>query len=290
MNYKRYFKEQNIDFSGKTVAISGATGAIGRATALFIAQNGGNLILLDRNAQKSQLLREKIFKQYPRRHTQTLQTDFSSLESVKASAEKLKNINFDTLILNAGVFNLPRSKGELGFDQVFEINFLMPFLFASTLLPVLKTNKCKVVITGSLAYKRARFNEFDIDYSSEKNKIKVYGNSKRFLMFAIAKLFDRENIKYSICHPGIVKTSLTTHYHKSINWLVKGLMKVIFHSPKKASLTSIYACLANTQKGQWVSPRHFNIWGKPKIKQFAFIDKEASQMLDWAENLAKKVV
>lgn len=288
MNYNQYFKKQNINFSGKTVAITGSTGAIGSATALFIAQNNGNLILLDRNEQKSQVLREKIYQHYPQSFTQTFETDFSSLQSIAKSANKLKSCKLDLLILNAGVFNLPHKKGVLGLDKVFEINFLIPFLYVSIILPTLKANHTKVVIVGSIAYKKAKFNKLDVDYSNEKNNIKVYGNSKRFLMFTLAKLFERENIKYSICHPGIVQTSLTTHYHKSINWLVKGLMKCIFHSPKKASLTTLYAICHNCKNGQWVSPHIFNIWGKPKIKPFSLVNDEALKMLDWIETFLKQ--
>lgn len=285
MNYERYFQTQGIDFSNKTIAITGATGAIGSATAMFVAQQKGNLCLLNRNLEKSQLLQQKIKKSHLQIEVETFQTDFSSLTSIKNSACKLNEIHLDYLILNSGIFNAPRKKGELGFDQIFEINFLMPFLFIKKILPFLKENRTKVIIVGSIAYNKTRFNEKDLDFHNSKSNIKVYGNSKRFLMFSLAKLFERENVDYAICHPGIVQTNLTTHYHKSINWLIKALMRIIFHSPKKASSTTLYASLKSCPKGYWISPR-FNIWGKPKAKRFQYKEDEALKMLDIAEKQA----
>lgn len=284
VNYKKYFTKNKIDFHGKTVAITGSTGGIGRETAGFIAQKGGNLLLLDRNPKKSQLLSENIKKNNPEAKILSLQTDFSLTESIENSSKQLLEKKFDILILNTGMFNAPRKKGCLGFDQVFEVNFLIPFLFIQKIMPSLKTNKVKVVIVGSIAYKNVRLKENDLDYSNVQSNVKVYGNSKRFLMFALTKLFENEGIDFSICHPGIVQTSLTAHYHKSINWLVKGCMKILFHSPRKASLTTLYACTKPCKKVQWIAPS-LNIWGKPKIKHFFYNELEAEKML----NIAKKL-
>jgi len=70
----------------------------------------------------------------------------------------------------------------------------------------------------------------------------------------------------NLVHPGVVPTELFEKSHgKFFMTFIFPIMKVLFHSPKKASLTIIYAMEANTENTEWIGPRGlFEAWGTPK--------------------------
>ena len=53
------------------------------------------------------------------------------------------------------------------------------------LISELEKRKDSVCITiGSVAHKYSKIDESDVDFSTRKRASKIYGNSKRFLMFS----------------------------------------------------------------------------------------------------------
>ena len=145
----------------------------------------------------------------------------------------------------------------------------------------------KVVAVGSIAHKNCRLNENDISLKDCKKDVKLYGNAKRFLMFSLAKLCEDKN--YTIAHPGITYTNITSHYPKILLPFIKFFMKIIFPSTKKASLTIVKALFENAPKGQWIGPKYFDIWGKPKTKRLkTFSSQESDKVFEIAESISKK--
>ncbi len=221
----------NIDI--KTVAITGTTGGLGSLLANELASKGINLIFIDRNFRKSKKLAEDILKKYQNIEINFVTADLEDLDSVKDAVNELKKINFEILILNAGVYNVPIYKTNTGFNNVFQINFASQYILAKKILNQNKSLK-KIVAVSSIAHNLSRININDIDFSNNKSQMKIYGNSKRFLMFSLYELLkNNKDIKLSIVHPGVTLTSMTSHYNKSINWLVKLGVKLFFHHPKK---------------------------------------------------------
>jgi hypothetical protein len=45
-------------------------------------------------------------------------------------------------------------------------------------------------------------------------------------------------------------------------------MKILFHSPAKAALSEIAGLIYETKNNEWIGPRVFGIWGKPKKSKF----------------------
>ena len=54
MNVKKWILENTSSLSGKTVALTGSTGGIGRELSIALASLGASLILLDRNKERSE--------------------------------------------------------------------------------------------------------------------------------------------------------------------------------------------------------------------------------------------
>ena len=250
---------------GKTVAISGATGGIGQELCRHLAGLGAALLLLDRNSERSNAWIEKLKVEFPALNARHLRLDLADFETVRAVTEELRVTPPDYLIFNAGAYHVPRYTTSIGHDNVFQINFVSPYYMAHELLPVMRERGGRIVAVGSIAHNYSHIDLEDIEFLTRKQSSKVYGNAKRFLMFALFGL-DKDGNTISVAHPGITLTNITAHYPKLIYAIIKHPMKVIFMSPRRASLSILAAMVQDTQQNEWFGPSLFDVWGLPKKK------------------------
>ena len=281
MDIKNWIKQNTESLEGKRVAVSGSTGGIGRELCKILAALGAELVLLDRNPQKVEALREILLKEHPSVSVCHIPLDLENVESTKAAAEAIKEIKPDVLILNAGAYHILRRKSALGFENVFQINFLSPYYIARELAPL----GVKIVAVSSIAHNYSKVDKRDIDFSRRTKPSLIYGNSKRFLQFALYRLFDGGD-RLSVVHPGITFTNITAHYPPLIFAVIKHPMKVIFMKPKKASLSIVKGIFNATNKNEWIGPRLFDVWGLPKKKRVnTCTEDEAEFIFKTAEKL-----
>lgn len=253
-----------MTLNGKTVAITGSTGGLGRELCFKLAKLGVNLIMLNRNAQKTEVLADELIRKFNIKVTQ-ITTELEDMESVKNATEKLIELGPDYFIANAGAYCIPRHKCSSGFENIFQINFVSPYYMISALAE--KLPNIKFVAVGSIAHTYSVIDESDIDFSTRKGSAKPYGNSKRFLMLALGEKLKNTPKRLSIAHPGITFTNITAHYPKLIFAIIKHPMKIIFMKPKKAADCILEGVLGYTPFGYWIGPRFFGIWGKPRLQR-----------------------
>lgn len=231
---------------------------------------------------KTDILKEEILSKYPNVNIDIIDVDLSSMKSVKVCVANLKKLDkIDVLIHNAGIYNVPLIKTDAGYNNVFQVNFVSPYYITKQLLPIInKSDDPKVIAVGSIAHNYSKIDENDIDFSTRKKSSKIYGNSKRFLMFSLYELFkDNKKIKLSICHPGITFTNITNHYPKFVYAIIKNPMKIIFMSPKKACLSIIKGIFDDCDYHEWIGPKIFGIWGQPKKSKLKTCSNEESEKI-----------
>lgn len=291
MSILNYLNQNTKSLLGKTVAISGATGGIGKELCFYLAKLGANLVILDRNPNKQKTLIKALKEKFNSASVEAVMLDLSDMATIKAACEVLKKARPDFIILNAGAYSVPRFKCSTGLDNVFQINFAAPYYIVKQLLPTLKENGGRVIAVGSIAHNYSLTDKNDIDFSTRKKASLVYGNAKRFLMFALNELFkNKQSATLAITHPGITLTGITAHYPKIIFSLIKYPMKIIFMSPQKAALSILQGVFQKTEPNMWIGPKHFNIWGCPKNKPLKTCNKnEAEWIYKTAEEIYKKM-
>lgn len=263
MRTTAWIEKNTASLIGKTVAISGATGGIGRELCRHLATLGASLLLLDRNSQRSNALIDELKQAYPTLQASHLRVDMEDFALVKAVTEQLKKTPPDILILNAGAYHIPRHRCDTGFDNVFQINFVSPYYMARALKPYLEQRGGRVVAVGSIAHNYSKLDPTDIDFSTRTQSSKVYGNAKRYLMFSLYALYGEEP-GCAVTHPGITLTNITAHYPKWIYAIIRHPMKVIFMKPRRASLSILRGVFEDCGKNEWIGPRVCNVWGLPK--------------------------
>lgn len=276
MSIKNWLIKNSSSLKGKTVAITGSTGGLGKELCNYLSSLGASLILVNRSLSRSELQKAELENKHGA-SVKILTADLESMESVSKVTAELIKAEPDIFIHNAGAYSIPRHKCGTGFDNVFQINFLSPYYIIKQLLPTLRKKNGRVIAVGSIAHNYSKTDENDVDFSTRKASSKVYGNAKRYLMFALHSLFESENeTTLSIVHPGITFTNITAHYPPLVFAIIKHPMKVIFMRPKKAALCILYGVFQSTEKNTWIGPNLFGIWGYPK-KSCLKTCKEAEQ-------------
>lgn len=291
MNYKKWLVENTESLKGKTVAVTGTTGGIGRELCAFLAGLGANLILVDRNTVLSTAFKDELSVRFSNLNFECIETDLENFESVLKAIEVLKEKNINIFIHNAGAYSIPRKICKTGYDNVFQINFVSPYYIIKELLENLRKSNGKVVIVSSIAHNYSKIDLNDVDFKTRKQASLVYGNSKRFLTFSLLELFKKESkVSLSVAHPGITFTKITNHYPKLIFALIKHPMRVIFMKPKKACLSVLKGVFSNCNYNEWIGPNFFDVWGKPKVKKIGTSSKdERTVIFNVAEKIYKEL-
>ena len=280
MNIEKWIRNNTCSLSGKTVAVTGTTGGIGKELCRYLAGIGASLLLLDRNEQRSSEFRKELIKNHSDITVKCINIDLEDVFSVKNAVEMLKKETVDVFIYNAGAYSIPRHKCYTGLDNVFQINFASPYYIIKELLDDLRNNAGRVVVVGSIAHNYSKYDPEDIDFSTRKQASKVYGNAKRYLMFSLYELFKNEDkASLAVTHPGISFTNITAHYPKLIFAVIKYPMKLIFMKPKKACLSIVQGVFAPCGYHEWIGPRYFDVWGLPKKKTLTTCTPEESRQI-----------
>lgn len=284
---EKWLAKNTTSLKGKTVAITGSTGALGRELCTYLATLGASLVLIDRNAARGNAFCKELSVRFPDVTVSSICADLANVASVKEAAIQLCACSVDVFIHNAGAYAIPRCKCATGLDNVFQINFLSPYYLINTLLPHLRERRGRVVIVSSIAHNYSESDPCDVDFSTRQRASLVYGNAKRHLTFALAELFRNETeVALSITHPGISFTGITAHYPKLIFALIKYPMKLIFMKPKKACLSTLQGVFESTGPDAWIGPRILDIWGLPRKKPLCSAKKEErAQIFARAESL-----
>lgn len=290
---KNKWIEKNIDrLDGKRVVITGATGGLGKVICFSLAHLGAKITIACRNRDKANDLILEIQKQYPECDMDFVELDLNSLESVNRFVDAIKNYNgIDILINNAGIYNVPLKTLDSGFNNIFQVNFVYTYYLTKELLGELEKKPNSVCVTmGSVAHNYSKSNFDDIDFSGAKKPSRIYGNSKRFLMFSLFELFKNKKTRLSIVHPGVTLTNMTNHYPKAINWLVKLGIKLFFPSPQKAGRSVFAGIEGNTPYHTWIGPRFFDVWGAPRMTALKTCSAEESlHIFSVAEEIYNKL-
>ncbi len=264
MNVDKWLRENAVSLAGKRIALTGATGGLGRELCLYLANLGAKLILLDRNPVKAAKLDAFLRKQCPTVSIERVFVDLSDMDGVRSACERLIPLHPDILIHNAGAYAIPRGLSNAGYDRVFQINFVSPYYITRRLLPHMPAGGL-VVAVGSIAHRYSRSDETDVDFCARRQCNLVYGNAKRYLMAALWELFAGERrVGLAVVHPGITCTEITAHYPKWLYAIIRRPMQWIFMPPRKAALSLLAGLFWPCKPGEWIGPWFFDVWGKPR--------------------------
>lgn len=251
----------NITVDRKLCLITGASNGIGFATALGMAERGYDLVLLGRNEQKLAKCSAAIRAEHSDCTVSSHCGDLGSLADVNRLASEFIATGrpLDCLISNAGVTNMKRLLTVDGYEEMFAVNHLAPFLLINRLLPaVQKAPAARIVVVSSGAHGFVKGMNFsDLNHADGFASMKVYGHSKLAnILFTrqLAENLSNDDVTVNCCHPGAVATGLGTN-NGFLGKAMMGMLKPFFRTPAKGAETSLYlACadeVANSSGGYY---------------------------------------
>jgi NAD(P)-dependent dehydrogenase (short-subunit alcohol dehydrogenase family) len=220
----------------KNIIITGATGSIGKASAIALArQENVKLIIAGRNSSKLKQLKQELQSINKNCDPDLVELDLGNINSVKNAAENIrqKYPQIHGLVNVAAIYKQKRETNSSGHEMMFATNHLGPFLFTKLLLDNIKNTAGSKVLTVSAPSSTA------IDFENLNGEKKfsafgAFGASKMMNLLFAFKLSHElgKNSQASIAfHPGLVKSDLL---HEGPG-LMKGFFRMISSPPEKTA-------------------------------------------------------
>src|SRR5437870_13341303 len=119
--------------------VTGATGALGKATASEFARRGATVVAVARDEGRGRALLATVRQASGAGSVELLMSDLSDLRSVRALVKLFggSHDRLDVLVHTAAVFKRRRIETADGFELMFATNFLGPFLLTTLVVPAL---------------------------------------------------------------------------------------------------------------------------------------------------------
>ena len=240
--------------------ITGATGGVGKVTALELAKKGFTIVVSARNANKAEALRKEIETSTGNTSCEYIVADLGSLGQVRQVAERFRRrySSLDVLINNAGVFLPTRTETEDGYETMFQVNYLSPFLLTNLLLEELQNSEQgRIINLSSSVYAIGRFDPDNLQSEKHFSALGTYAATKLFvLMFTeeLARRLMATSVTANAVHPGIVRTRMMLQAPGALR-LVSYLSLPFSISPVTGARTSVY--LASSPEVKGISGQYF---------------------------------
>jgi len=277
------------DFRDRLVVISGATSGIGYHTAKKFASNGARLLCINRNEKKSEALKAEIEKEYGV-SCEYIIADLSNLKDIYSAAEKLGKIEIpiDVMIHNAGIYLTKKVLTAEGFDKVFVVHHLSPFVINILLYKKFKSQgRGRIILVNSEGHRFAAWGLQLDDLNWEKRRysgLKSYGSAKLaqlLSMLILSEYFKPFGVTINAMHPGAVRSETGRENGAFYRWTKKHFYDK-FLKPADMSAEAIYY-LGVSDEIEGVSGKFFNLTTMEDPAPPA-IDREAAYKL-WTKSI-----
>jgi retinol dehydrogenase 12 len=240
--------------------ITGATEGVGKVTALELAKKGFTIVVAARNASKAEALMREIETSTGNASCGYIVADLGSRRQVRQLAETFRGrySTLDVLINNAGVFLPTRTETEDGYETMFQVNYLSPFLLTNLLLEELQNSEQgRIINLSSSVYAFGRFDPENLQSEKRFSAFGTYAATKLFVLKFTEELARRLNatgVTANAVHPGIVRTRMMLRAAGSLR-LVSYLSLPFSTSPFTGAQTSVY--LASSPEVNFITGQYF---------------------------------
>jgi NAD(P)-dependent dehydrogenase (short-subunit alcohol dehydrogenase family) len=243
----------------KVCLVTGANSGIGKATALGLAELGATVVMLCRNRERGETVREEIISRSGNSRIDVMWADLSEQSSIRefVTAFKSKYDRLHVLSHNAGVVLMNRQTSSDGIEKILAINYLSRFLLTTLLLDVLKQSSPARITNVSgppIALRTARINFDDIQFEEHFNWLQA--NTQVLLAgvlfsFELASRLKGTGVTSNAFFPGVVRSNIT----QNLPWYMSffpNMMQPFFTEKCK---TSVY--LASSPEVENISGKFF---------------------------------
>ena len=267
--------------AGKTVLITGASGGIGKATALGLAAMGAHVAITGRVRGRTEGAAAEI-RAVGDAPVEVFVADLSSQSEVRRLAgEALQRLpRIDVLVNNAGGYWSTRHITADGLEHTFALNHLAPFQLTNLLLDRMKrSDSARVVMVSSNAQAMGRIDFDDLQGERFYSGATAYNQSKLanvLFTYELARRLRTSSVTANALHPGVVSTAFGAEDPGRAQRFAVPLLRPFMKSPAQGAATSIR--LASADDLEQVTGLFFAN-GKPKkSSKYSYDESSAARL------------
>ena len=287
---------------GKKVMITGSSSGLGLAVAKQLAALGAEVIMAVRSGIPEK--GEEVKKASGSDKITMLHVDLSNFNSIKNLILEVKTKigKIDVLICNAAVVVSEARKTNIGFDEMFTVNYLAKFVLVNGLLDANCFNTLsgtipRIVFVSSESHRNPTAFEWDTFGEFQDHKmaktVERYGYYK-LLMTTFAQELERrlnvDKVNYSVfalC-PGPVNSNIAREAPKLLQPLMKLVFKIFFSSPEKAAEPVVYLSTSKVVEGKPTD--YLFLMSRKSVDELASNPENGKRLWELTENLIKEYV
>lgn len=200
--------------SKKIVLITGATGGIGKQTAIALAEMNYSVVITGRNETSAQNCVREIISLTQNNEVGYLLGDVSTHKGIMSLVNQFKSkyTNLDVLINNAGSAAATYTKTEDGFEINFAVNVIAPYLLAKLLSNELINSENPRLITLTGGDLPSKIDLTNLQCEKKFDGLNSYSQSKMAmmsLMYEYAQQMKNTKLTVNVCYPGQASTNMT---------------------------------------------------------------------------------
>lgn len=268
------------------ILITGGTSGLGFYTAMTLAEDQNNKILLiGSNKVKGVRAVEEIIKKTKNKKIKYLEGDLSSIKQISMIAKDLIKEKFDILINNAGALYFSRMESVEKIEKTFALNHLSYFALTNLLLQNKNIKRGgRIINVASGAHKGIDIDFEDLETKKNYNGWFVYKKSKLCnILFTrkLSKFTSDKNITVNCLHPGFVKTEFGKNNSGILGLIIKLLMNLFAIKLEEGAKTIIY--LVNSNEVNEVTGKYF--YKSQIIEPSSFAQNQKSADRLWNESV-----
>ena len=237
----------HLQAQGKIVVITGANSGIGFATALGLARQGAEIVMVCRNADRGNAAM-RIVARVASMPPLLFVADLSSLDSVRQLSTTLHEriSRIDVLINNAGAAFAKREFTVDGIEKTLATNHLGPFLLTNLVLDLIRRSSAGRIVnlTAGIPVSRSSFLE-NLQGEKHYGQFSAYRSSKVgniLFTYELARRLEGTGITVNCVHPGPVRTEFARNAGGTLLFLSK-MLRPIMRSPEAGASGPIYLAI-----------------------------------------------
>ena len=200
---------------GKTCLVTGASDGIGYVAARELARMGAQVVIVGRNAIKTDAAAERIMAETGNPGVRYLMADLSSQRDVRRLAAQVRERSprLDVLLNNAGAIFLSNRQSVDGLEMTFALNHMGYFLLTTLLLDLLQDSApARIINVSSTSHgSPGKFRLEDLPKPGNDRGYRAYGRSKLcniLFTYELARRLEGAKVTVNALHPGLVRTNI----------------------------------------------------------------------------------
>ena len=246
---------------GKTCLITGGSDGIGYVAARELARMGARVVIVGRNAAKTDAAVERIIAGTGNPAVERLLADLSSQREVRrVAAEALERLpRLDVLLNNAGAIFLSSRPSADGIEMTFALNHLGYFLLTSLLLERLRDSApARIINVSSSSHgSPGKFRLEDLPKPGSNRGYRAYGRSKLcniLFTYELARRLEGTGVTVNALHPGLVRTNIGRN-NGLTGWVVNSFIGARGVDADTGAETLVY--LVSSPEAEGVTGKYF---------------------------------